>query len=100
MPAQATPAQTRNLFLLEDVEDVSRTSELAEGDLDALRSIAEDDLSSAAGRARRGAQRTPACKLIRGSEGEPVTASAMASSSPATELNQLSQTQTFSLRWS
>ena len=41
MPAQATPAQTTNLFLLEDLEDVSRTSELAEGDLDALRSIAE-----------------------------------------------------------
>ena len=41
MPAQATPAQTTNLFLLEDLEDVSRTSELAEGDLDALRSIAD-----------------------------------------------------------
>jgi Domain of unknown function (DUF6875) len=41
MSAQATPAQTTNLFLLEDLEDVSRTSELAEGDLDALRSIAD-----------------------------------------------------------
>jgi Domain of unknown function (DUF6875) len=41
MPAQATPAETRNLFLLEDLEDVGRTSELAEGDLDALRSIAD-----------------------------------------------------------
>jgi hypothetical protein len=41
MPAQATSAQTTNLFLLEDLEDVSRTSELAEGDLDALRSIAD-----------------------------------------------------------
>jgi hypothetical protein len=41
MPAQATPAQTTNLFLLEDLEDVSRTSELAERDLDALRSIAD-----------------------------------------------------------
>jgi hypothetical protein len=41
MPAQAAPAQTTNLFLLEDLDDVSRTSELAEGDLDALRSIAD-----------------------------------------------------------
>ena len=41
MPAQATPAQTTNLFLLEDLEDVSRTSELAEGDLDALCLIAD-----------------------------------------------------------
>jgi hypothetical protein len=41
MPAQAAPAQTTNLFLLEDLEDVSRTSGLAEGDLVALRSIAD-----------------------------------------------------------
>lgn len=30
-----------NLFLLEYLEDVSRTSELAESDLDALRSVAD-----------------------------------------------------------
>ena len=30
------PAQTTNLFLLEDLEDVGRTRELAESDLDAL----------------------------------------------------------------
>ena len=41
MPGQATSAQTTNLFLLEDLEDVGRTSELAEGDLDALCSIAD-----------------------------------------------------------
>ena len=41
MPAQTTPAQTTNLFLLEDLEDVSRTSELADADLDALRSVAD-----------------------------------------------------------
>jgi hypothetical protein len=35
------PAQTSNLFLLEDLEDVSRTSELAEGDLAALQAIAD-----------------------------------------------------------
>jgi hypothetical protein len=29
------PTQTTDLFLLEDLEDVGRTSELAEGDLDA-----------------------------------------------------------------
>lgn len=41
MPAQTTPAQTRNLFLLEDLEDASRTSGLAGSDLDALRSVAD-----------------------------------------------------------
>ena len=35
------PAQTTNLFLLEDLEDVSRTSELAQSDLDALRTVAD-----------------------------------------------------------
>jgi hypothetical protein len=34
------PTQTTNLFLLEDLEDVGRTSELAESDLDALRAVA------------------------------------------------------------
>jgi hypothetical protein len=41
MPAQTRPAETTNLFLLEDLEDVRRTSELAEGDLEALQAIAE-----------------------------------------------------------
>jgi hypothetical protein len=35
------PAQTTNLFLLEELEDVSRTSELAESDLDALHAVAD-----------------------------------------------------------
>ena len=35
------PPQTTNLFLLEDLEDVSRTTELAESDLDALRAVAD-----------------------------------------------------------
>jgi hypothetical protein len=35
------PAQTTNLFLLEDLEDVSRTRELAESDGDALRAVAD-----------------------------------------------------------
>jgi hypothetical protein len=33
--------QTTDLFLLEDLEDVGRTSELAESDLDALRAVAD-----------------------------------------------------------
>jgi hypothetical protein len=41
MPAQATPAQATNLFLLEDLEDAGRTSELADGDLEALRLVAD-----------------------------------------------------------
>ena len=35
------PAQTANLFLLEDLEDVGRTSELAQSDLDALHAVAD-----------------------------------------------------------
>jgi hypothetical protein len=35
------PAQTTNLFLLEDLEDVGRTTELAESDLDALHTVAD-----------------------------------------------------------
>jgi uncharacterized protein DUF6875 len=34
-------AQTTNLFLLEDLEDVGRTSELAQSDLDALHAVAD-----------------------------------------------------------
>jgi hypothetical protein len=41
MSAQTTPAQTANLFLLEDLEDGGRTSELAESDLEALQAIAD-----------------------------------------------------------
>jgi hypothetical protein len=35
------PAQTTNLFLLGDLEDVSRTRKLAESDLNALRAVAD-----------------------------------------------------------
>jgi hypothetical protein len=35
------PSQTTNLFLLEDLEDVGSTSELAESDLDALHAVAD-----------------------------------------------------------
>ena len=41
MPAQTTAAQTTNLFLLEDLEDVSRTRELAESDEASLRAVAD-----------------------------------------------------------
>ena len=41
MPTNATQAQTTNLFLLEDLEDVVRTSELAESDLTALHAVAD-----------------------------------------------------------
>ena len=41
MPAQTRSAQTTHLFLLEDLKDVSRTSELPQGDLDALRTVAD-----------------------------------------------------------
>ena len=35
------PAQISNLFLLEDLEDTSRTREIAESDRDALRAVAD-----------------------------------------------------------
>ena len=35
------PRQTADLFLVEDLQDVGRTSELAEGDLQALRAVAD-----------------------------------------------------------
>jgi hypothetical protein len=35
------PAQTTNLYLLADLEDAGRTSELAESDLDALHAVAD-----------------------------------------------------------
>jgi Domain of unknown function (DUF6875) len=35
------PAQTTDLFLLEDLEDAGRTSEIAESDLDALHAVAD-----------------------------------------------------------
>jgi hypothetical protein len=41
MPAQTRPAETTNLFLLEDLEGVGRTRELAESDLEALQAIAD-----------------------------------------------------------
>ena len=41
MPAPTRPAQTMNLFLLEDLGDVSRTSELPQSDPDALRTVAD-----------------------------------------------------------
>ena len=37
----SVPAQTTNLFLLEDLEDVGRTKELANSDLAALRTVAD-----------------------------------------------------------
>jgi hypothetical protein len=41
MPAETTPAVTTNVFLFEDLEDVSRTSELARSDLGALDTVAD-----------------------------------------------------------
>jgi Domain of unknown function (DUF6875) len=35
------PAETTDLILLEDLEDVGRTSELTESELDALRAVAD-----------------------------------------------------------
>jgi uncharacterized protein DUF6875 len=41
MPAQTRTAPTTNLFLLEDLDDARRTSELARSDLDALQTVAD-----------------------------------------------------------
>ena len=41
MPADTGSARITNLFLLEDLADVGRASELADGDLEALRTVAD-----------------------------------------------------------
>jgi hypothetical protein len=41
MPAQATTAQTTNLFHLEGLEDARKTSELPQSDLDALQTVSD-----------------------------------------------------------
>jgi hypothetical protein len=41
MHAPTRPAETTNLFLLEDLEDSSRTKELAESDLEVLQAVAD-----------------------------------------------------------
>ena len=41
MPAQTRPPETTNLFLLEDLEDVSRANELPQSDLEALKTVAD-----------------------------------------------------------
>jgi hypothetical protein len=41
MSAQTTPAETTNLFLLEDLGNVGRTSELPQRDLEALQAVAD-----------------------------------------------------------
>jgi hypothetical protein len=41
MPVPTTTAQTINLFLLEDLKDVSRASALAQSELDALQTVAD-----------------------------------------------------------
>jgi uncharacterized protein DUF6875 len=41
MPAETTSAKSSKLFLLEDLDDNGRTSELADSDLEALQAVAE-----------------------------------------------------------
>jgi hypothetical protein len=41
MPAQTTPTETTNLFLLEDLDHASRRRELAGSDLEALQAVAD-----------------------------------------------------------
>lgn len=53
------PTQTTDLFLFEDLEDVRRTSELAESDLDALHAVAEWIRLSWPGHTRISAVRDP-----------------------------------------
>jgi hypothetical protein len=49
------PAQTTNLLLLEDLEDVGRTSELGESDRDALHAVA-DWIKTYVGQAAQGSR--------------------------------------------
>ena len=64
MPATA---EATNLFLLEDLEDVSRTAKLAEGDLDALRAVA-DWIKTFVARPHKDLGRAgPVCPFVHGS---------------------------------
>ena len=60
------PAQTTNLFLLEDLEDVSRTSELAQSDLDALRTVADWIKSYVVGPHQDLGRAGPVCPFVPG----------------------------------
>jgi hypothetical protein len=60
------PTQTTNLFLLDDLEDVGRTSELAESDRDPLRAVA-DWIKSFVARSHKDLGRAgPVCPFVPG----------------------------------
>ena len=66
MRAHTTPAQTTHLFLLEDLADVSRTRELAESALNALRAVA-DWIKTFAARPHKDLGRAgPVCPFVPG----------------------------------
>ena len=63
----AVTAEATNLFLLEDLEDVSRTRELAQSDLDALQAVA-DWIRTFVARPHKDLGRAgPVCPFVRGS---------------------------------
>ena len=57
---------TKNLFLLEELEDVSRTRELAESDLDALRAVADWIKTFVARRHKDLGRAGPVCPFLPG----------------------------------
>jgi hypothetical protein len=63
----AVTAEATNLFVLEDLEDVSRTRELAQSDLDALQAVA-DWIRTFVARPHKDLGRAgPVCPFVRGS---------------------------------
>jgi hypothetical protein len=61
------PTQTTDLFLLEDLEDVRRTSELAESDLDALHAVADWIKTYVVGPHKDLGRAGPVCPFVPGS---------------------------------
>ena len=63
---EATQPQTTNLFLIEDLEDVSRTRTLRAGDLDALRAVADWTKTFVARPNKDLGRSGPICPFVRG----------------------------------
>ena len=63
---EATQPQTTNLFLIEDLENVSRTRTLGPGDLDALRAVADWTKTFVARPNKDLGRPGPICPFVRG----------------------------------
>ena len=65
MPTSITPPQTTNLFRSEDLQDVSKTTQLAKSDLDALRAVADWNATFVARPHKDLGRAGPVCPFVR-----------------------------------